>query len=96
MLGMGLVKQADRDTYTLGCDACGRPIPCHARHDRTRIMTQPQLYKTVGATVTKVWAEEGAGAFFKGTAPRLLHKVPANAIFFATYELFRALLRVQG
>lgn len=62
---------------------------------KTRIMTQPQIYKTVGATVTKVWAEEGPAAFFKGTAPRLLHKIPANAIFFAAYEIFRTLLRVN-
>ncbi len=63
---------------------------------KTRVMTQPALYPGVRATVAKLWAEEGAAAFFKGTAPRLLHKVPANAIFFATYEIFRGLLRVQG
>lgn len=63
---------------------------------KTRVMTQPGLYPTVWSAVTKLWAEEGAAAFFKGTAPRLLHKVPANAIFFATYEIFRGLLRVQG
>lgn len=63
---------------------------------KTRVMTQPGLYPTVWSAVSKLWAEEGAAAFFKGTAPRLLHKVPANAIFFATYEIFRGLLRVQG
>jgi len=63
---------------------------------KTRVMTQPGLYPTVWSAVSKLWAEEGAAAFFKGTAPRLLHKVPANAIFFATYEILRGLLRVQG
>eukprot|EP00624_Nannochloropsis_granulata_P007416 evm.model.NODE_7599_length_6475_cov_53.327721.1 len=63
---------------------------------KTRVMTQPGLYPTVWSAVRKLWADEGAAAFLKGTAPRLLHKVPANAIFFATYEIFRGLLRVQG
>lgn len=63
---------------------------------KTRVMTQPGLYPTVWSAVSKVSVEEGPSAFFKGTVPRLLHKVPANAIFFATYEIFRGLLRVQG
>lgn len=63
---------------------------------KTRVMTQPGLYPTVWSAVRGLWADEGAAAFLKGTLPRLLHKVPANAIFFATYEIFRGLLRVQG
>eukprot|EP00620_Florenciella_sp_RCC1587_P022714 CAMPEP_0182558904 /NCGR_PEP_ID=MMETSP1324-20130603/2227_1 /TAXON_ID=236786 /ORGANISM="Florenciella sp., Strain RCC1587" /LENGTH=42 /DNA_ID= /DNA_START= /DNA_END= /DNA_ORIENTATION= len=38
--------------------------------------------------------EEGLGAFMKGVVPRLLHKMPANSIFFLTYEAFRKLLNV--
>jgi hypothetical protein len=34
-------------------------------------------------------------AFWKGCAPRLLQKMPANAVFFLSYEFFRALLRVE-
>ena len=38
---------------------------------------------------------EGPRAFFKGVTPRLLHKIPANGLFFLWYEVFRTLLGVQ-
>lgn len=44
----------------------------------------------------RTWTEEGPGAFLKGSVPRLIHKVPANAIFFFSYELFRRALRAEG
>lgn len=34
-------------------------------------------------------------AFMKGAAPRLLHKIPANAFFFVAYEFFRTVLGVH-
>ena len=51
-----------------------------------------------GSIVTcaqKTWAEGGPSAFLRGSVPRLLHKVPANAFFFLFYELFRSVLGVQ-
>mmetsp|Transcript_13965 Transcript_13965/g.33096 ORF Transcript_13965/g.33096 Transcript_13965/m.33096 type:complete len:345 (+) Transcript_13965:896-1930(+) len=48
------------------------------------------------ATGREILAGEGPGAFFKGCGPRLAHKAPANAVFFLTYEFFRALLGVKG
>jgi hypothetical protein len=42
-----------------------------------------------------VYHEGGAVAFLRGSVPRLLHKVPANACFFLFYEFFRQVLRVQ-
>lgn len=63
---------------------------------KTRVMTQPHLYTGVLDAALKTYRGEGASAFFKGSVPRLLHKIPANAIFFAAYELFRALLGVSG
>ncbi len=41
------------------------------------------------------WEEGGPSAFLRGSVPRLLHKVPANAFFFLFYELFRTLLNVH-
>lgn len=63
---------------------------------KTRVMTQGHLYKGVWDVVGRTYAEEGASAFFKGAAPRLMHKIPANGIFFAAYEVFRRLLKVSG
>ena len=42
---------------------------------------------------TTVWKEGGASAFLRGSIPRLVHKVPANAFFFLFYEFFRRLLQ---
>lgn len=51
-----------------------------------------------GSIVTctqKTWAEGGPHAFLRGSLPRLLHKVPANAFFFLFYEFFRSVLGVH-
>lgn len=63
---------------------------------KTRVMTQPHLYTGVADALIKTYRGEGASAFFKGSVPRLMHKIPANAIFFAAYELFRRLLNVSN
>ena len=34
-------------------------------------------------------------AFMKGATQRLLHKIPANALFFVVYEFFRTILGVS-
>lgn len=39
--------------------------------------------------------EGGPSAFLRGSVPRLLHKVPANAFFFLFYEFFRTVLQVR-
>jgi len=63
---------------------------------KTRLQTESQLY---GGSIMKcfhdTWMEGGPSAFLRGSVPRLLHKVPANGIFFLFYELFRTLLRVE-
>jgi solute carrier family 25 S-adenosylmethionine transporter 26 len=63
---------------------------------KTRLQTDSAMYQ--GSVITcaqAVWTEGGASAFLRGSIPRLMHKVPANAFFFLFYELFRRLLRVE-
>lgn len=63
---------------------------------KTRLMsggTQYQ-YTSVGHAVLRIAQDEGVGAFFKGTSSRLMHKIPANALFYVFYEAFRSLLGV--
>ena len=69
---------------------------------KTRLQTSNKIGDTSIVAYTGVWdcaqkiyLEEGPRAFLKGSIPRLMHKVPANAIFFLSYEVFRRLLNVD-
>jgi len=60
---------------------------------KTRMMTGTRYSSIFDATM-KIASEEGFTTFFIGTVPRLLHKIPANGLFFLCYETFRSLLGV--
>lgn len=63
---------------------------------KTRLQTNSLLYNgSVRQCTRTIWMEGGPSAFLRGSIPRLVHKVPANAFFFMFYELFRKLLRVE-
>jgi hypothetical protein len=63
---------------------------------KTRLQTNSDLYSGSIRTCAKLTFEEGGpAAFLRGSVPRLLHKVPANAFFFFFYEFFRTVLRVE-
>ena len=52
-------------------------------------------YTSVGNAVQRMLVEEGPKSFFIGTTGRLMHKIPANGLFYIFYESFRALLGVS-
>jgi len=65
---------------------------------KTRMQTQTSSqgeYAGVLDCARQTYHNEGPTAFLKGSVPRLIHKVPANAIFFISYEFFKRLLRVE-
>jgi solute carrier family 25 S-adenosylmethionine transporter 26 len=61
---------------------------------KTRMMVSPNKYPTAWTAATIALTEEGPSVFMRGCTPRLLHKVPANGVFFLAYEMFRGLLGV--
>lgn len=63
---------------------------------KTRIQTGTTTNYSVWGCAVAVWQEGGIHALFRGSVPRLLHKVPANACFFLFYETFKRLLKVQS
>lgn len=63
---------------------------------KTRLQTDSELYKGDVWNCAKATFEEGGfNAFLRGSVPRLIHKVPANAVFFVFYEFFRKVLSVE-
>jgi len=63
---------------------------------KTRIQVSTMSYDGIFDCFAKTVNAEGMGAFMKGAKPRLMHKVPANGVFFLCYEFFRRLLGVSG
>jgi Mitochondrial carrier protein len=63
---------------------------------KTRMQTNPDLYQgSMALCATDLWKEGNIWAFTRGSVPRLMHKIPANACFFLFYEFFRKALLVQ-
>mmetsp|Transcript_13766 Transcript_13766/g.19680 ORF Transcript_13766/g.19680 Transcript_13766/m.19680 type:complete len:229 (+) Transcript_13766:729-1415(+) len=63
---------------------------------KTRLQIDPELYRgSILVCSNAIYEEGGPSAFLRGSVPRLMHKIPANAVFFVFYELFRAILQVQ-
>mmetsp|Transcript_7470 Transcript_7470/g.11166 ORF Transcript_7470/g.11166 Transcript_7470/m.11166 type:complete len:326 (+) Transcript_7470:77-1054(+) len=62
---------------------------------KTRMMTSPEVYRGMWNTAELTLKKDGAGAFMRGSTPRLMHKIPANGLFFVSYEVFRAVLNVE-
>ena len=56
---------------------------------------ESQYGGSIARCAAVTWEEGGPAAFLRGSVPRLLHKVPANACFFLFYEFFRSLLKVN-
>lgn len=61
---------------------------------KTRLQTNMD-YLGVCDCAMRIWKEEGYVGFLKGSKPRLMHKIPANGLFFVGYEFWRRVLRVE-
>lgn len=63
---------------------------------KTRLQTDSELYGGSVRTCFRTTLQEGGPtAFLRGSVPRLMHKIPANACFFLFYEFFRSVLQVE-
>ncbi len=97
-------QERDRKATDALCGAVGGGLGSFATTPmdvvKTRMMTslgdgRGSGYSSVSECISKIAREEGLGSFFIGTGPRLLHKVPANGLFFLCYEYFRTVLGVR-
>merc|ERR1712232_344191 len=61
---------------------------------KTRLQTDVD-YLGVCDCAMRIWKEEGFLGYLKGSKARLLHKIPANGLFFVGYEFWRKVLRVE-
>jgi solute carrier family 25 protein 33/36 len=57
---------------------------------RTRLREDSSKYRGLVQTTRRIWAEEGAAAFYGGMTAHLLRVVPNSAIMFFSYELMLA------
>jgi Mitochondrial carrier protein len=63
---------------------------------KTRLQTNSIQYNgSIILCIQEIYNENGLSTFLRGSIPRLIHKVPANAFFFFFYELFRKILNVE-
>jgi solute carrier family 25 S-adenosylmethionine transporter 26 len=62
---------------------------------KTRMMTSSK-YNSVVVAALSILKNEGIMTFFVGVGPRLLHKIPANGLFFLCYESFRSIMGVKS
>jgi hypothetical protein len=64
---------------------------------KTRLMSGGDQYgyTSVGDAARRMLSEEGGSSFFRGASSRLMHKIPANGLFYLCYEAFRVLLEVD-
>jgi solute carrier family 25 S-adenosylmethionine transporter 26 len=58
---------------------------------KTRLMITDK-YSSVPDAIRRILREDGFATFFAGANSRLLHKIPANGLFFLVYESFRLML----
>lgn len=62
---------------------------------KTRMMVGSE-YTSILVAMKRISSEEGLYAFWKGLGPRLMHKIPANGLFFLFYETFKKILVTSG
>ena len=61
---------------------------------KTRMMIGNE-YSSIANAIYRISKEEGVTTFLVGMTPRLMQKIPANGIFFLTYEYLRRLFNLK-
>ena len=93
-----VIEQANKKLKDAFCGAIAGGLGSFATTPmdvvKTRMMTGLEYSSIVDATI-RIFKEEGLSTFFVGTTPRLMHKIPANGLFFLCYEMFRQMLGVK-
>lgn len=56
---------------------------------KTKVQTNPDKYPTIAPSFTKIWKEDGPGAFFTGWLPTLSGNFVSGAVLYAMTELIR-------
>jgi solute carrier family 25 thiamine pyrophosphate transporter 19 len=64
---------------------------------RTRLAADPNrpLRKRLGATMSRILAQEGYKGFYRGLKPAIVSIVPSMGVFFVTYEETRGIMRLS-
>ena len=93
----------DIENSIMGCIASAATVCIMIPMDtiKTRLVTQmnyPDLvpYKGIFDAATRITAEEGIGAFYRGLAPRLISVVPMIGIQFGVYEYAKKVMLARN
>ncbi len=56
----------------------------------------PSTYRGAFDAATTIWMQRGPAGFFRGVQARVLYQMPATALSWSVYELFKFALSIEG
>jgi solute carrier family 25 (mitochondrial aspartate/glutamate transporter), member 12/13 len=76
-----------------GSLSAGTVTPCDVVKTRLQVVGGSDRYRGIADAFTKIYREEGPGAFAKGLVPRMLVQAPLFGITLLSYEVLKAVYR---
>ncbi|TMS35565.1 hypothetical protein L596_002943 [Steinernema carpocapsae] len=64
--------------------------------ERTVLMKVPLSYRGIGDAVASIYRDRGVAGFFRGIQARVVYQMPATALSWSVYELFKYVLSKQN